>query len=228
VRLTDRDLQVLKDMALSHILSRDQIIALGYFSSVTRANTRLRELANLGLVRRIETPFFTQSLFAVTKRACELLGQRLGAIVAGRGDSPRFLQHALLTTEVRIKLLARGAISWRFEQQIRTAFTLNDRAFEVRPDGLALFKDRPATAVEVDLGHVSGNKFRDKLIAYDEFVHSGELKRAWSMPSFRVLVITTGKLRATHLSRYLPSNASFDFHCTTFDELGVQRIGAWS
>ncbi len=152
MRLTDRDLQVLKDMALSHVLSRDQIIALGYFSSVTRANTRLRDLAKLGLLRRIDTPFFTQSLYAVSKRSCELLGQRLGAIVAGRGDSPRFLQHALLTTEVRIKLLSRRASSWRFEQQIRTVFSLNGQPLEVRPDGLALFPDRPATAVEVDLG----------------------------------------------------------------------------
>lgn len=227
MKLTDRDISVIRDLALSHVLSRDQILALRHFTSVTRANTRLRGLARHKLVRRIETPFFGQSLYSVGCKAVEILGPRLGAMVAARTDSPRFIQHALYTTNVRIELTQRGSTGWRYEQQLRAHFNFQGKAFEVRPDGLALMPSCP-TAIEVDLGHVSPLKFQAKLAAYHSFVRSGESKRQWSLPTFRLLTLTTGSKRAAHLSQLVPANPAFDFLCVPFEELGAPRIGAWS
>lgn len=227
MKLIDRDVSVIRDLALSHVLSRDQLLSLGYFSSVTRTNTRLRQLAAERLIHRLKTPFFGQSLYSVGSKAVEILGPRLGAMVSARSDSPRFLQHALYATNVRIELSKRGSTGWRYEQQLRSKFKYQGRNFEVRPDGLAFMPSCP-TAVEVDLGHVTPSKFQSKLAAYDAFVRSGEAERQWSIPTFKLLTLTTGSKRAVHLYRLAPNNPAFDFLCVPFEELGVPPIGAWS
>lgn len=227
MRLTTRDSQLIKDMALSHVLSRDQIIDLRYFSSITRANTRLRGLQSLGLLRKIETPFFAQSLYAVGSKAEIVLGERIARIVAGRSQSPRFLQHALCTTNVRIAMMKNGATGWRFEQQLRSCFDFQGKSYEVRPDGMAVYPSG-LVAVEVDLGHVAPTKFREKLVGYSAFVESGECSRQWKASTFSLLVVTTGKLRASRLCKLVPAKASFEFECHTFDRLGISFAGSWS
>lgn len=227
MRLTARDQRLAKDIALSHVLSRDQILALGYFTSVTRANTRLRELRAEGIVRCIETPFFAQSLYSVGSNAEILLGDRIARIVAGRTGSPRFIQHALCITNVRLALLSKGASGWRFEQQIRCQFRHGGKDWEVRPDGLAVFPSG-LFAVEVDLGHVAPSKFEEKLKAFDAFVTSGECSRHWKQPTFTLLTVTTGQLRASRLTSLVPKNCSFRFECRPFEKLGISYAGAWS
>lgn len=227
MRTTDRDVKLVRDIALSHVLSRDQIMRLGYFSTVTRTNTRLRELCQIRLVRRIETPFFGQSLYAAGKGAGDIVGGQIAPIIAARSESPRFLQHALCVTNTRIALIARGATAWRFEQQLWTTFEHQGKGYQVRPDGLAILR-AGATAIEVDLGNVAPEKFAAKLKAYSAFIESGASESLWNVPTFRILTVTTTKLRALKLTRALPSNYAFDFLCVPFEELCVARIGAWS
>lgn len=228
MQLTSRDIQVLRDFALSHVLSRDQLLALGYFSTVTRVNTRLRELMGVGLVKRLETPFFAQSLYMASASATEVIGERVGPLLAGRSGSPRFLQHALTVTNARISLLGKGASAWRFEQQLRATFAVGGKPLEVRPDGLAVIPNRGLLAVEVDLGHVNPAKFAEKLRAYDAFIATGECKRAWGEPTFRLLTLTTGSLRAKHLAQSLPSGSALVHDVLTFNQFGVQAASNWS
>lgn len=227
MRMTERDVKLVKDIALSHVLSRDQIIRLGYFSTVTRTNTRLRELCQIRVVRRIETPFFGQTLYAVGKRASDVVEERIGPIIAARGESPRFLQHALCVTNTRIALIARGATAWRFEQQLWTTFEHQGKQYQVRPDGLATLKAR-VTAIEVDLGNVAPEKFAAKLSAYNAFIESGACEALWNESTFRVLTVTTSKLRASRLNRTIPENPHFDLLCVPFEALGLPSVGAWS
>jgi len=226
MQLTPRDVRLLRDLTLSHVLSRDQMIELGYFNSVTRVNTRLRALKNLGMVRQLETPFFTQSLYAVLPAAAEIVGSRLAPLASSRTGSPRFLQHALMTTNCRLVLLKQGAGSWLFEQQLTHAFKAQGKTYEVRPDGMVI-EGASRIAVEVDLGHVAPSKFLEKLRAFEVFVTSGECERRWHTPSFTLLVLTTGKRRAATLSRLL-ATPSFTFVCRPFSELGIPSVGAWS
>lgn len=228
MRLTKRDVALLRDLALSHVLSRDQIIALGYFGTVTRANTRLRLLASERLARRLETPFHAQGLYTATPRAAEVIGSRIAPLLESRTGSPRFLQHALSVTNARIALVARGASQWRFEQQASASFSHRGRLHEVRPDGLAIIPGKGILAVEIDLGHANPAKFGAKLASFDLFVRLGEAERLWGDASIRLLTLTPGKLRADRLHALTPPDASFVHVCQTFESFGVPVVGSWS
>lgn len=108
VRITDRDKKLVSDLALSHLLSRDQILELGYFSSICRLNTRLRELSAIKLVRRLETPFFNQSLYMAGHFAHEVVGVQVSKLLESRSNFPRFVRHALSVSSTRIALCRKG------------------------------------------------------------------------------------------------------------------------
>ena len=185
MRLTSRDIQVVRDIALSHTMSRDQIIAFRYFTSVTRTNTRLRELGAEGFVYRIKTPFFGQSLYMAGPNAHVIVGERIIPLLAHRTGSPRFIQHALSVNNARIALIKRGASDWRFEQQLWRKFEYQGRTYEVRPDGLS-HTPKGLIIVEVDLGHVAPAKFKEKLVAYNAFLESGACEQMWQCQEFTV------------------------------------------
>ncbi|MEI7576411.1 MAG: replication-relaxation family protein [Armatimonadota bacterium] len=220
--LQPRDISLVKDVSLSHVLSRNQVINLGYFSTVTRANTRLRELVKLGYLAKLATPFMTQHLYVPGKKAPEIVDYRIANLIRNRGESPRFIQHALNTTNVRISLIAKGATDWRFEQQLWRKL----EGLEVRPDGLAITTKLPMF-IEIDLGHVSPQKFKSKLLSYEALAVSGQCQSLYGFDKFRLLTITTGSKRAKSLSRLLP-NPSYDHLVQTFADLGVVPVGAWS
>lgn len=224
MRITQRDVIVLKDLSLSHALTRDQLIKLGHFGSVTRANTRLRELISTKLVQRLQTPFYGQSIYAPTRNASEFVGPRIAALMRNRSASPRFLQHALAVTDARIALCERLGGTWRFEPQLWRQLDGLNR--EIRPDGLLLAST--AVFVEVDLGHVSPKKFQEKLFGYQALARSGECRTLYGFEDFRVLTLTSGSLRARHLSRLTPTEASFEHRVQTLASIGVALTNSWS
>ncbi len=225
MRITQRDVTVLRDLALSHVATRDQLMDLGYFNSITRVNTRLRELATIGLVRRLDTPFFSQGLHIATKRAAEVVGEKISKLIEGRTSSPRFVQHALSVTNVRIALSRRSSGVWRFEQQLWRKVP-GSVSHEVRPDGL--FMGTLPIFIEVDMGHASGSRFKEKLTTYQALARSGNCQSLYGFSQFRVLTVTTGTLRSRHLRRLQPADSEFDFLVQTFDELGATPISPWS
>lgn len=225
LKVTRRDVRFLRDLALSHALTRDQIISLGYFGSVTRANARLRRLVKAGLIHRLATPFYLQSIYSVTKLVVNIVGERIAPLVRGRAVSPRFLQHALTVTEVRLAVTKALDGNWFFEQQLwRTLNRGSGKA--VRPDGLVL--GVTATFVEVDLGHVAPSKFREKLLAYQELALTEQCMGLYGFDCFSLMTITTGKTRAHHLNRLTPRDAGFDHKVVTFAEIGVAMTNSWS
>ena len=223
MRFTSRDVRLVRDVALSHLMSRDQFLLLDYFGSVTRTNTRLRELCAAGMLKRLTTPFLGQSLYMAGEEAPELLGDRIAPLLVERAGSPRFVRHALSVNNVRIALLKKGGTDWRFEQQLWR--TLGKVA--LRPDGLLYTKQIPAF-IEVDLGHVSAPKFKEKLLGYRDLASAENCGQLYGFPDFRLLVVTTGTRRARHLRSLLPHHARFDYLVQTFEELGVPMVGCWS
>ncbi len=223
MRVTARDLKLVRDLALSHLLSRDQIIELGYFGSITRTNSRLRILGSIDLVRRLETPFFGQSLYVAGRVAHEVVGEKISNLIEHRSKSPRFVQHALSTTNVRSALTRKGA-EWRFEQQLWRKLELG-KTYELRPDGMVV---APVPIfVEVDMGHTAPAKFKEKLLGYQALARSNYCQEFYSAPTFRLLIITTGSLRARRLRSLLP-DPGFDLLCQTFEEVGARPIPNWS
>lgn len=223
MRFTDRDVRLVRDIALSHVLSRDQIIELGYFDSVTRCNTRLRELGAAQAVRKITTPFHAQSLYIAGNLAGELCGERVERLLAERIGSPRFVRHALSTTNTRIALLKRGGSNWRFEQQLwRTC-----GEHQLRPDGLISLKGIP-TFLEVDLGHVSGPKFTEKLKGFSALAKGSACTELYGFDSFRLLIVSTSPRRVRHLRALVSDHTKLECLVTTFEEIGAPPVGCWS
>lgn len=225
MRLTRRDIGVVRDIALSHVLSRDQILRLDYFGSITRVNTRLRQLTSIGLIARLDTPFFGQSLYMATKRAAEVVGETISPLIEGRTSSPRFIQHALQVTNVRLALLKKGEGDWRFEQQLWRKVQ-GTYSYEVRPDGL--FLAGSPIFIEVDMGHAGLPRFKEKLLGYRGLATSDQCNDLYGFPDFKLLTITTGNLRATHLRRALPPDAGFEYLVKTFGEVDATPIPQWS
>lgn len=225
--LTQRDKDLVFEIAMSHVLSRDQILALGLFNSVTRVNTRMRVLRELGLLRNLETPFFRGSLYGPGPNASEVLTGRAAGLIANRQPSPRFLRHALATTEIRLALKSKGASNWQYEPMLWRVFEHAGKTLEIRPDGMAMSVKGPIL-VECDMGHVSPQKLGEKLKNYHQFASGGHAKRLYQIDSFNLLIVTTGKLRATHLRDLEPDRCSYGFLVQTFEELGVPLIGGWS
>jgi hypothetical protein len=225
MKITARDVSLIKDLALSHVMSRDQILQLGYFGSITRLNTRLRGLMALGCIKRLETPFFSQSLYAVDRKANVLVGENIAPLLAHRADSPRFIQHALNVTNVRIHLKSKGLDAWRFEQQLWRTLP-GRRGTEIRPDGMVLKGTQPMF-IEIDLGTVAASKMRQKFAAYNllALAHVHEL---YGSDSLRLLVVTTNETRAANLRRLLPEKSAFPCLIQTFDQLGIPSVQSWS
>ncbi len=226
MKLTARDIQVVKDIALSHVLTRDHIIELGYFSSITRANTRLRGLIACGLIQRLPTPFFGQSIYCPGKRAPHVVGEKIAPLIRRRAESPRFLQHAMCVTNVRLALVKRGSTGWRFEQQATASFASKQKWDEVRPDGLSLTPSG-LVAVEVDLGHVPTQKLKQKLHSYQTFARTGTCRDHWQAETFSLLFVTNSDTRA-HRIRRLVQAFDIDIVVRTFDALDIPTPGSWS
>ncbi len=226
MRLTPRDIRIVKEAVLSHVLSRDQFVGLGYFGSESRCTDRLRALCNESYLRVLETPFFGQYLYVPGTRAKEIVGDRLVALITGRSPSPRHVQHSLAVTDVRQVLAAASATKWRFEAQLHQSFSWLGQTYEVRPDGFVERNEIP-TFLEVDLGHKGLPAFTETLRAYAALLKSGAFRETYGRESFTLLTVTTCASRKTRMIEAAKS-IGVPFTCLLFEELGIRTPGGWS
>src|SRR2546423_6568605 len=109
-RIQARDISLLCDLYGHGVLNRDQIIALGFFTSVSRANARLKRLSQQSLVIRWHDDLHpgSQSFYLPTQSAAPLIARKLGADpqllrdTIRHGVSPMTLRHAWESANVRI------------------------------------------------------------------------------------------------------------------------------
>jgi hypothetical protein len=214
-------------VCLSGVLSRDQILRLGYFTSISRVNRRLHDLCETHLLRSMLIPFHCQRLYVPGSRARAVVGDRIAAACGVRSNTPRFIQHALAVNDVRIALTARGTGEWRFEQQVRDQFQWANRTYQLRPDGASTTK-RCIEFVEVDLGNVSLVKFSRKLRSYAHYLAGSRFGEVYGEREAVVLVVTTGKLRLSHLAKSVPTGRLPVIRFVTFVELGTSLTEGWS
>ena len=111
--LTERDEALLADLFTHQLMDRGQIQEL-YFSSVPRANARLRQLYDHGLVTRTFTPlspYGSQGLYRVGAAAAAIVAARLD-MDAGEvkrlcrtgAESPQFVEHTLAIVDFYLAL----------------------------------------------------------------------------------------------------------------------------
>ncbi len=198
MRLQLRDIEVLQEIAFHGVVSRDQVIQLGFFSSIPRANARLCPLTAMKLLKRIEGSCgFTsrQSLYAVTSRAASLLDERVAQLIAGRKQCPQFVDHSLMVVDVRLHLTRLSAHTWKHESQIRHRYNHESTTYEFRPDGL-VYVEGNCLFIEADRGNASRKAISETFASYDRYATSGTFNETYNRPGFRVLVVTTRMRRA--------------------------------
>lgn len=219
--MTERDLALVREIALHTVLSRDQIIRLGFFQSVPRANARLGGLVGLGLLKRFQfepNVSFFQSIYYARQAAGRYLEGPVANLLAARKVTPQFAQHSLAVAEVRIELSKRFEIRWLHECQVRHRYAVPDgKVDDFRPDGLAI-SSGAFLFVEVDRGNVSFPRLKDKLRSYSRYLQTGLFEHVYHEPRFSLLIATSGVVRAKRIHA-ITRGMGFDISVVPFSDL---------
>ncbi len=228
-RITQRDREIIADVALYGTASRSQLMELGHFSSISRANRRLRLLCEAKYLRRtfIATgPHQNETIYilgpagaAIAAEECNLDLKELKR-QASRTPQRMYLEHHLLVLSVRLQARepwgnARLA-DFLAEPECRhdyevVADTRRTRRL-IKPDSVAIFdldgKQFPVF-IEVDRGHVSLPQMSGAFERYGRYWTDGAFANAYDADSeipFTVAVITTaGPRRISHLRQLTKS-----------------------
>jgi hypothetical protein len=234
VELTTRDCRLIEDIALHHLMTREQIVTLGYFTSISRANRRLLTLVKSGYLERIRVNSAAEprkALYRASQTASAAIDPRVTALLSSRRVSAMQLDHSLAVVDARIKLKTLGMDRWLAEPQCRHQYTVSQGlrrvSEDVRPDGVARFGDR-LLFVEVDRGNVSLSRIKAKLQAYATYQRSGMLNETYGPIDPAILIITTATLRKRNIAGVIPHNVPFPIYvhtvtgfraCTTLSEV---------
>lgn len=246
--LQARDRQLLADLFLHRVMSRDQILDLGYFHTVPRCNNRLRKLLVAGLVRRrtsVARGSASQALYQVGKAAVPhiCLSLDLGADEVTRivvqGTANLALEHTLGLVDLRI-VLGRVAhdeglqdYKWvpealcRHEYSVRNAGTWTQHI--LKPDALVHWRThvrQKFNFVELDLGHVSQGAFRRKIESYRRYLCFGVFSETYGEDLFDVLIITTGHRRLENLRSLVGKSSSPRFRFATWTDVTKPGTGS--
>ncbi|MBI5708228.1 MAG: replication-relaxation family protein [Armatimonadetes bacterium] len=239
--LRARDLKILADLFLHRVMSRDQLIALGYFGSVPRCNNRLRKLQDHGYVRRychLARGSGSQALLSLGRSAAAIIANHLELpeedvrLQAGRDAPTMFLEHTLGLVDLRI-LFGKAALNlellaydWLPEPLCRHEYSVRRGSAwikcVVKPDAYvhwATAGETRAFMIEFDLGHVSQRAFQRKAQAYRRYHADGAFTEAYAHESFDVLTVTTSERRLGNLSMVAGTGGRPQFLFTTLSDL---------
>jgi hypothetical protein len=196
------------------LLSRDQLMALTPFRSLTRANTRLTGLVNIGLLKRKVLPMYpghgsAQSLYYLGKKAAEVVQLDSRALTSQIRQISRWelrqVEHALAANQVLVDFMttldssgSSNLEAFRSEPELRQAFL--DRGLV--PDGWIAWQSggrRFNCFIEVDLHHEGLTEWRQKVLAYLDYAESGLHQERFGFAGFRTLVLAKSAARVSNL-----------------------------
>jgi hypothetical protein len=216
IALTERDRRVVQLLSRFRLLSRDQIMALAPFGSLTRANTRLAALLQARLLSRKLLPVYPGKGSA---QALYFLGRESGGVLpieakclsqqlrqASRWDL-RQVAHVIAANQCVADALEATAKSgmvtvqgFRTESELRQMFS--DR--RLVPDGWFAWTEsgkRFNCFFEVDLHHEGLREWRTKVLRYVEYAESGMHQERFGFRAFRVCVLAKSMSRLENLRR---------------------------
>lgn len=257
MRLEERDRELLCDLFWQRAMSRSQLQRL-YFSSLVRANARLRLLFDHGFVTRYflpAAPYGAQAVYSLGKaavptvaRALELEEDEVKRQCRFSG-TPTFLEHTLAVVEVRLALQEAAQQAPHLEFDLWVPEPLCRHEYEVepvgglgawrkevfKPDGFARLRRREDGAylslfLEVDLGHTSARQFAGKVAMHGKYLRQGLFREIYGTDTFQTLVVTTGPRRVGNLLALCREMESDGFRFTTFEALEAEGplAATWS
>ena len=220
IKLTGRDRDVIKTVAFHGAASRGQLMALGYFKSVSRANRRLRRLFDCNYLRRTQIasgPYCLETVYLLGAKGVSVVAE---AAITNRLELSRhshrppqrtFLEHHLGVLSLRISIQLTPPeirlIEFLTEPECRHEYEVvkGKRKLKrtIKPDGFAVVQYcdcRFVFFIEFDRGNCSIPQMRGVFERYAAYVREGAFQSVYSEKTFEVLLVTTaGKRRVDHL-----------------------------
>jgi hypothetical protein len=234
--LQERDRRVLRELDTLRVIDREQARVIAPFGSVTRANTRLLELARAGLLARLPVGTVLgghKLLYARTPGGAAVVGHAhrqppwnaRSPIVAGQP----LLEHLLRTNELYLALRYGNPLFTGCELVEWRTFNLPLQPSGVIPDAYCVLKVRDASRalfVEVDLATEPLRTWSQKADRYVALARSGEFQRQFAREQFGVVVIVPSDRRLQGVRRAIAGRTSKLFWITTFDGARADAIGS--
>jgi len=229
MRLTNRDVEIIKNVHEFRIMRGDQIQAL-FFGSQSTASYRLSRLyqhqyldkhflPTLGGISSSPTLYTLDKLgFGVLREIYEFGPEDIRHRVRSKELSPLFLEHLLKINDVRVAVTLavrqnRFALeTWYDESVLKSDYdrvTINtptgrNRNVSLIPDSyftLRVPQGRSSFFLELDRGTMTTGRYKEKILAYMKYVNSGKYQSRYNTRSLRVLTITLGKRRMKNLKQ---------------------------
>lgn len=234
--LQERDLNLLRELAVMRIADREQIKCAGRFRSTTRVNARLLALTRAGLLRR----FFLGTVGGARK-ALYSVSAKGAALVEVPCRGPRraqdqtlaadfFVNHQLVINQIycavkyqRIPTTEASFVRWQgfYEPLAAGSALIPDGYAEIATPTKVL-----AAFLEVDLGHESRAVWQRKVSEYLQYAASGSFAKQFGYPQFRVLVIANSERRLKSLCLATAPLTHKIFWFAALDS--INRDGFWS
>lgn len=232
----ERDHHLLSELGVMRILDRESTKVVAGFRSTRRANARLLQLTEAGLLRR----FFVGSIahgrkavYTLSPKGSELVGASLGGINRAQGRlivGDTFVQHQSGINDIYLAVKYRPApiaaarfLRWHtFRQSISESIKLT-------PDGYVEFASGDGTRamfLEVDLGTEALSVWQQKTASYLQLAVSGEFLQRFRQPQFRVLVVANSERRLNNIRGTVAKSTDKLFWFTTLDS--INSDGLWS
>jgi hypothetical protein len=232
VILQDRDVHLLRELAVMRVIDREQAKLVAGFGSTTRANARLLALTQAGFLHR----FFwgsvggaRRSMYSLSPRGAAEAGVPYRRPRRGQGQvlaMDSFSAHQLEVNQIYCTLKYRSVpdgakfIRWVGFQQPVYGPLIPDGYAEMGEPGqtLALFFeiDRGTEGREVWLGKVRG---------YLAYAASGNFARQFGQHQFRTLTVTNSESRVSALRAATATATQKIFRFTTTER--IKRETFW-
>ncbi|HMN14372.1 MAG TPA: replication-relaxation family protein [Bellilinea sp.] len=227
MRLMARDLEILSAVHDFRIVRGSQLQAL-FFGSQSTASYRLSRLYQHGFLDRHFLPTLggiasSPALYTLGKRGVDLLRRAVDGDPKDirkppdhRELSPLFLEHLLEINDFRVAVMVAARELgytlelWLDDFQLKADYDRvvieapNRRRREVSliPDGYFVLRapqGRACFFLEMDRGTMTRGRFRDKVLAYQAYIASGQYEKRYGTRSLRVLTVTSGPKRLENL-----------------------------
>jgi hypothetical protein len=220
MRLTARDVEILKTVAEYRIVRQDHIQTL-FFGSRSTAQYRLSHLFQHGFLARHFLPVYagwSPTLYTLDTRGVEMLRSewQYTAPTWNPHVGHEFLAHTLSIADVRVAIsLACRAVNyklilWRSEAEMKADYDRvmirlangSNQTISLIPDSYFVVETPQGRAhffVELDRGTETLKRFAIKVLAYQAYVANGQYQKRYPTRSLRVLTVTTSPKRLAHL-----------------------------
>ena len=233
---TTRDLLVLRTLVVMRVVQVDDVMAIGRFSSVRRANRRLLKLVRAGLLKRwfVGTASGGQkALYGLSPQGAALIGETRQRLIPWKQDSiitnSQFLAHQMAVNAVFIQSRFRALLSGLSCERWMTFREPLSPSVPLMPDGyLELTRETVVHPMflEVDLGTESSRVWERKVELYLKFALGSEFEPRFHQKRFRVLVVLHSERRMEAIRRTVAKRTEKLFWFSTQEDVSRKGLSS--